>query len=82
MGSVSRQIRRSRQCREGWGCATCCGKTASKKTAGRRTGQVAMDYVLILGTLLPLCGILVMMGRRLIMLAYEMIGNMISWPFL
>jgi len=41
-----------------------------------------MDYVLILGTLLPLCGILVMMGRRLIMLAYEMIGNMISWPFL
>lgn len=47
----------------------------------RRRAQVAVDYVLVLGTLLPLCGILLMMGRRIIMLAYEMIGGMISWPF-
>jgi hypothetical protein len=32
--------------------------------------------------MLPLCGILLMMGRRLIMRAYEMIGGMINWPFL
>lgn len=48
---------------------------------GCRRAQVAVDYVLVLGTLLPLCGILLMLGRKIIMLAYEMIGGMISWPF-
>jgi hypothetical protein len=45
------------------------------------SGVASLDYVLILGSLLPLCGILLYMGRRIILLAYEMVGVAVSSPF-
>ena len=48
----------------------------------RRRGAATLDYVLILGTLIPLCGIALTLGNRIIRGAYEMISVMVSGPFL
>lgn len=47
-----------------------------------RRGAATLDYVLILGTLIPLCGIAVSLGERIIRSAYEMIATLVSGPFL
>jgi hypothetical protein len=47
-----------------------------------RRGAATLDYVLILGTLIPLCGIAVNLGERIIRSAYEMISTLVSGPFL
>lgn len=47
-----------------------------------RRGAATLDYVLILGTLIPLCGIALTLGEKIIRLAYEMIAVMVSGPFL
>jgi len=40
-----------------------------------------LDYVLILGVVLPLVTFIMWIGPRIIRLAYEMACTLIAWPF-
>jgi hypothetical protein len=55
-------------------------KIIRRKTA--RAGATSLDYVLVLGVALPLVGFILLVGPRIIRLAYEMTCVMVSWPFL
>jgi hypothetical protein len=48
----------------------------------RRAGQAMLDYVLILGVVLPLMAFVLAIGPRIIRLAYEMVCVLVSWPFM
>lgn len=48
----------------------------------RRAGAAALDYVLVLGVILPLVVFVMWAGPRIIRLAYEMISVLVSWPFM
>lgn len=48
----------------------------------RRSGRAALDYVLILGVVLPLVAFIMWIGPRIILLAYEMVCLLVSWPFM
>lgn len=48
----------------------------------RRQGVATLDYVLLLGVVLPLAGFVMWAGPRIMNLVYEMTCVLISWPFL
>lgn len=48
----------------------------------QRRGLSTLDYVLVLGVVMPLAGIVVPTGIRIIRAAYEMVVVMIAWPFM
>ncbi|MEE2707190.1 MAG: hypothetical protein VX988_09075 [Planctomycetota bacterium] len=47
----------------------------------RRSAAATLDYVLVLCVVFPLAAFLLYAGPRIIMLVYEMMAVMISWPF-
>ncbi len=47
-----------------------------------RRGAATLDFVLVLGMLLPIAGLCVYLGGTIIKLAYEMICVLVSWPFM
>jgi hypothetical protein len=49
---------------------------------GWRRGVATLDYVLVLGVILPMAGFVLWIGPRMIRLAYEMICVLVSWPFM
>ncbi len=48
----------------------------------RRRGVSTLDYVLVLGVVMPLALIVVPTGIRMVRAVYEMVVVMIAWPFL
>jgi hypothetical protein len=48
----------------------------------RRSGASSLDYMLVLGIILPLAAFVIPNGKRMIQLVYEMITVLISWPFM
>jgi hypothetical protein len=48
----------------------------------RRRGLAALDYVLLLGVVLPLAAFLFRVGPKIIRLVYEMVCAVVSWPFM
>jgi hypothetical protein len=50
--------------------------------ARRRAGAATLDYVLVLGVILPMVAFVMWAGPRIIRLAYEMIAVLVSWPFI
>lgn len=48
----------------------------------RRRGIATLDYVLLIGVVLPLAGFVMWAGPRIMNLVYEMTCVLISWPFL
>jgi hypothetical protein len=48
----------------------------------RRRGAASLDYVLVLGVILPLAAFVLWVGPRAIRLVYEMTAVMIGWPFM
>ena len=48
----------------------------------RRAGLATVDYVLILGVVLPLAAFVLGVGPRIIRLAYEMVCVLVSGPFM
>jgi len=48
---------------------------------GRR-GAASLDYVLLLGVILPMAAFICGVVPKLIRLAYEMVSVLISWPFM
>jgi hypothetical protein len=57
-------------------------RRAALGTAGRRAGQASLDYVLILGVVLPMVAVIMWAGPRIMRLVYEMVCVLISWPFM
>ena len=49
---------------------------------GSRAGLASLDYVLILGVVLPMVTFIMWIGPRIMRLAYEMVCVLISWPFM
>ena len=48
----------------------------------RRAGAAALDYVLVLGVILPLVAFILWTGPKIMRLAYEMVCVLVSWPFM
>ena len=48
----------------------------------RRAGVAALDYVLVLGVVLPLVTFIMWIGPRMMRLVYDMVCLLISWPFM
>jgi hypothetical protein len=48
---------------------------------GRR-GAATLDYVLVLGVILPLAAFLFRVCPQIIRLAYQMVCVLVSWPFM
>jgi len=42
----------------------------------------SLDYVLILGVVLPVVAFVLWIGPRIMRLAYEMVCVLVSWPFM
>jgi hypothetical protein len=47
-----------------------------------RHGVSTLDYILVLGIILPLVAFVVPMGKRIITLVYDMICVFVAWPFI
>jgi len=47
-----------------------------------RRGVASLDYVLILGVVLPLVAFILWIGPRIMRLVYEMTCVLVSWPFM
>ena len=52
------------------------------KTNHSRAGLASLDYVLILGIVLPMLTVVLWIGPRIMRLAYEMVCMLVSWPFM
>lgn len=59
-----------------------CRALKSRQTGVRRAGLSSLDYVLVLGVILPLAAFVIPMGKRILQLVYEMITVLIAWPFM
>lgn len=51
-------------------------------TARPRRAAASLDYVLILATMLPIVLFIVVKGKRIMQLVWEMLCVVISWPFM
>ena len=49
---------------------------------GHRAGLASLDYVLVLGVIMPLAAFLLLVGPKMMRLAYEMVCVLVSWPFM
>jgi len=47
-----------------------------------RRGVATLDYVLVLCVVFPMAALLLWIGPRTMLLVYEMIAVMVSWPFM
>ena len=47
-----------------------------------RRGSATLDYILVLGVVLPLLAIVIPQGRRMMQLVFEMTSALVSWPFM
>jgi len=46
-----------------------------------RRGAASLDYVLVMGVVLPLVAIVYWAGPRMMNLVYEMTSVLMGWPF-
>jgi len=47
----------------------------------RRRGAATLDYALIMGVALPMAGIALWFGPRILRLVFEFTSSVIGWPF-
>lgn len=59
-----------------------CKPGAGPRRRRRRAGAASLDYVLILGVVLPMVVVILRVAPRMIRLAYEMLSVLVSWPFM
>jgi len=57
-------------------------RQTTRRRARSRTGAASLDYVLVLGVVMPLAAFIFWAGPRMIRLAYEMVCVLVSWPFM
>lgn len=53
-----------------------------KRRRSRRKGVATLDYVLVIGVVLPLAAFLLWACPKIMNLVYEMTCVLISWPFM
>ena len=53
-----------------------------RRPGRRRRGAASLDYVLILGVILPMVAFIILKGREIMRLVYEFLCVMVAWPFL
>jgi hypothetical protein len=58
------------------------GGNALLRLNRRRRGQASLDYVLLLGIVLPLMAFVFRVAPRIMGLVYEMTCVLIEWPFM
>jgi hypothetical protein len=51
-------------------------------THSRRAALASLDYILILGVVLPLAAFLLRVGPQIMRLSYEMACALLTWPFM
>ena len=61
-----------------------CVKRPNMRELNKRTrgGQATLDYILVLGVVLPLAAVVMRLGPRIMGLVYEMFCMLIAWPFM
>ncbi len=47
-----------------------------------RAGAASLDYVLTLSVLFVMSAVIVVSGRRIMQLVYELTGFFLAWPFM
>jgi len=52
------------------------------KRRPNRRGAAVLDYVLVLGVILPLATFVMVVCPRIMNLVYEMLSLFVSWPFM
>jgi hypothetical protein len=58
------------------------GPARKRRLGRRRRGSASLDYVLILGVILPMVAFIILRGREIMRLVYEFLCVMVAWPFL
>lgn len=48
----------------------------------KRRGAATLDYILILGVILPIMAFLWLVGPRIMDAAYDLVCVMVTWPFM
>lgn len=56
-------------------------RTRRRRSTSRRRGAATLDYVLVLGVILPLAAFILGIGPRMMRLVYDMICVLTAWPF-
>ena len=51
-------------------------------TLHRRAGVSTLDYILVLGVVLPLVAFAIPAGKLIIQLSYEMVCTLVAWPMM
>ena len=57
-------------------------KNSKLRQSRRRAGAASLDYILVLGVVLPLAAFIFWAGPLLMKLAYQMVAAVVSWPFM
>lgn len=57
-------------------------RLTSKRVALRRRGSSMLDYVLVLGAVLPMLAMSYYYSMRIIRAVYEMTCTLVCWPFM
>ena len=66
------QIRRSPQ----------AANPVAPKFAHARAGVSTLDYILVLGVVMPLMAFAIPAGKLIIQLTYEMVCTLVAWPMM
>lgn len=74
--------RENRTRRNAGGFRPECGVRRRGAEPSSRAGAATLDYVLVLGVVLPLVAFIMVIGPQIIRLAYEMVCVLVSWPFM
>ena len=77
-----RRSRENRPRRGTGGLRRDSGRLPRATRRRRRAGLATVDYVLVLGVVLPLAAFIMWIGPRIIRLAYEMVCVLVSWPLM
>lgn len=56
--------------------------STSPKASHCRAGASTLDYILVLGVILPLLAFAIPTGKRIIQLTYEMVCTLVAWPMM
>ncbi|MFO0868786.1 MAG: hypothetical protein U0935_07520 [Pirellulales bacterium] len=56
-------------------------RSCGRRARGVRRGAASLDYVLVMGVVLPLVAIVYWAGPRMMNLVYEMTSVLMGWPF-
>ena len=57
-------------------------RSGAQRRGVRRSGLASLDYVLIIGILLPLVAFVMAIAPRITQLAFEMVCVLVAWPFM